>query len=192
MNINPITSLGISPYSHLHSQSATAAAGLNADGDHDWSTGPDSVSLSPQGQILASQLQGGASPWSQLAQALQSGDLAGAQQAFATLQQHFQQRQAARTGQGPTSGPRGTQGNALSQDFSALAKALQSGDLTGAQDAFATLQQDFQAQQARHHHRYHGPNGGQAPTGVAVNVSIVDVNINVSTSGPSGAAASKG
>jgi len=67
-----------------------------------------------------------------LKQALQSGDLTGAQQAFTTLQQDA---------------PNGAQANAgdsITTDVSALGKALSSGDISGAQSAFATLQTDIQ------------------------------------------------
>jgi hypothetical protein len=64
--------------------------------------------------------------------ALQSGDLTGAQNAFATLMQDMGNS----SGQSTASTP-GT-------DLTALSSALQSGDLTGAQNAFATLMQDLQ------------------------------------------------
>ena len=81
----------------------------------------------------------------QLGQALQSGDLAGAQSAFNAL-----------TALGQT-GPN-KNGQAFSrvdraQDFQAIGQALQSGDLAGAQSAFANLsgtfdKQNHQAQRA--------------------------------------------
>ena len=40
-------------------------------------------------------------------------------------------------------------------DFKALAAALQSGDLAGAQKAFAALQGDTQAVRGHHHHHHH-------------------------------------
>ncbi|MCE1204329.1 MAG: hypothetical protein LWW79_06950 [Holophagaceae bacterium] len=77
----------------------------------------------------------------QLGQALQAGDLAGAQEAFANLQSRA-------PGDGP--GRREGRGGRGQGPFAALATALQNGDLTAAQDAFG------QIQQARgHHHRHH-------------------------------------
>ncbi len=71
-----------------------------------------------------------------LDQALQSGDLAGAQKAFAGIQQ-------------PGTASKAPQG--LQNDFAALSSALQSGDLSAAQKAFATLQADAKTARAQHH-----------------------------------------
>jgi len=77
----------------------------------------------------------------QLGQALQAGDLAGAQEALANLQSRA-------PGDGP--GRREGRGGRGQGPFAALATALQNGDLAAAQDAFG------QIQQARgHHHRHH-------------------------------------
>jgi hypothetical protein len=67
-----------------------------------------------------------------IANALQTGDLARAQDAFATLMQDLANTRS----QHETATP-GT-------DLAAIGNALQTGDLTGAQDAFATLMQDLQ------------------------------------------------
>jgi hypothetical protein len=73
----------------------------------------------------------------QLGQALQAGNLAGAQQDFATIQLLGQN--------GPF-----TSGNAFAltarqQDFNAIGQALQSGDLAGAQTDLTQLQSTFQS-----------------------------------------------
>jgi outer membrane protein assembly factor BamD (BamD/ComL family) len=86
----------------------------------------------------------------QLGQALQSGDLSGAQNAFSSLQQLLPSstvNQAQTTQQ--------TNQSTFTTDLNALGQALQSGDLSKAQDAFAKLQQDMQAAQKghRHHHK---------------------------------------
>src|SRR5271157_2103560 len=67
-----------------------------------------------------------------LSSALQSGDLTGAQNAFATLMQDL----------GSTNTQQATA--TLSTDLTALSSALQSGDLTGAQNTLATVMQDLQ------------------------------------------------
>jgi hypothetical protein len=78
---------------------------------------------------------------------LSSGDLAGAQKAFGSLQQDLQN--SGISGQILQSGTTG-------QDFQALQKALASGDLSAAQSAFNTLMQDLQqARGHRHHHHHH-------------------------------------
>jgi hypothetical protein len=74
----------------------------------------------------------------QLGQALQSGDLAGAQQAFNAIQTLGQS--------GPFANADPFQNNQREQDFAAVGQALQSGDLAGAQQAFAALQSTFHKQ----------------------------------------------
>jgi TolA-binding protein len=77
----------------------------------------------------------------QLQQALSSGDLAGAQQAFAQFKQDFHAAHNGRalfqTGVSDT----------LKQDLQTLQSALKSGDLAGAQQAFTQFKSDFKAQQ---------------------------------------------
>ncbi len=63
----------------------------------------------------------------QLASALQSGDLSGAQTAYSSIQQLLQ----ANTNSSSSSSP-----NTLQSDFAALGQALSSGSLTQAQSAF--------------------------------------------------------
>ena len=61
-------------------------------------------------------------------------------------------------------------------DFQALAQALQSGDLTGAQKAFASLQQDMRGAHGHHHHRSSGATQGPQTgvTGASVTNSDSD------------------
>ena len=85
----------------------------------------------------------------QLVQSLQNGNLGGAQQAFSALEQLMS---ASGASQGTTQNQRqGSQDNPLRTDLSAIGQALQSGDLAGAQTAYAHLQQDVQA--LRHTHQ---------------------------------------
>jgi ribosomal protein S20 len=82
----------------------------------------------------------------QLTQAIQSGDLSGAQSAFQAIQQ---------------SGVTPPANSPFANDLAAIGQALQSGDISSAQKALASLQLDAQqAQQAHHHghhhHRHHG------------------------------------
>ncbi len=76
----------------------------------------------------------------QLFQAVQSGSLPGAQQAYSALQQLQPTVPNVATGSAaaPASG-------AVATDWSALGTALQSGSLSSAQSAFAKLQQDLVA-----------------------------------------------
>ena len=75
----------------------------------------------------------------QLGQALQSGDLAGAQQEFNTIQSLGQS--------GPFASGNAFKAFRREQDFAAIGQALQSGDLGGAQQAFAQLQSTFHPRQ---------------------------------------------
>ena len=95
-----------------------------------------------------------AKAFNQLSQDLQSGNLSAAQKDYATIQQDFQ-NQAAQWQNQPIQGHHhhhhGDDGSdsssgasAISQLLDQLGQALQSGNLSSAQQTFATLQQDFQ------------------------------------------------
>jgi len=85
-----------------------------------------------------------------LGQDLQAGNLSAAQQDFATIQQDAQQASASGQTQthhhGHHHGASSTQQetNTLAQAFGALGQVLQSGNLSSAQQAYASLQQDLQ------------------------------------------------
>ncbi len=80
--------------------------------------------------------------FAQLYQALQSGNLNSAQQAYAS----FQQIQAGLPAAATTSAAAATTTtNPVTTDWSALGQALQSGSLSSSQDALAKLGQDAQA-----------------------------------------------
>jgi hypothetical protein len=102
----------------------------------------------------ANPLQSANSPqgkeFQQLTQALQSGNLTTAQQAFGAL-----------TNSTTGSGLKSLQ---LTQDLNALGSALQSGNLTGGRNAYSSVQQSLQNSNpiAAHHHRSHG-GGGSRP-----------------------------
>jgi hypothetical protein len=122
--------------------------------------------------------------YAQVASSLQSGNLTGAQSAFASLQQALQSQgptTLSPTAQSTTATPATTSGtDTISNDFNALGSALSSGSLTQAQSAFSQLQNDIQtAQQASgtqaqsltqaltaavqgHHHHHHGGGGHSA------------------------------
>ena len=107
-----------------------------------------------------------------LSTALQSGDLSGAQQAYASLQKYapglFQ----------PASSQTAASTNPLEAALSSIGTALQSGDITAAQQAFSSLQG---TQQHRHGHHGHGEDladasvssaGQDSSTGGAVSVGF--------------------
>jgi outer membrane protein assembly factor BamD (BamD/ComL family) len=96
----------------------------------------------PQIQAAASSQSNGpiAQAFSQLSQDLQSGNLAGAQQDFSTIQQDIQTRISG--GQGHHH-HHGGEASAINQAFQELGQALQSGNLSSAQQAYSTLQQDL-------------------------------------------------
>ena len=89
-----------------------------------------------------------------LASALQSNDLTGAQKAFAALQQLMTNSSA---GNQTSTDQQGSGQNPFAADFSALGQALQSknpNSLKDAQAAFAKLQQDMQSVKGHHHHHH--------------------------------------
>jgi hypothetical protein len=77
----------------------------------------------------------------QLERDIQSGNLSAAQQDYSNIQQMFQDR----SGQGSVHHHHGAGGSGtVSQLFQELGQALQSGNLSSAQQAFRVLQQDLQ------------------------------------------------
>lgn len=94
----------------------------------------------------------------QLAQALRSGDLSGARQAYSALQRSIG---VSRSIQG-TSQSGNTLGSPNDGPFAALTQALRSGDLSGAQQAFAALTAQLHG---AHGHRHYGANLQSPATG---------------------------
>src|ERR1035437_5083216 len=80
----------------------------------------------------------------QIYQALQSGNLSAAQQAYSSFQQ-IQAGLATSSTTPTTSATASAATNPVVADWSALGQTLQSGSLTSAQDAFSKLGQDAQA-----------------------------------------------
>lgn len=94
------------------------------------------VSSSSLYQELQTYFQGRNADLQKLGHALQSGDLATAQQEFQTIQQMGQG--------GPFANGDPFQNGLREKAFEAIGKALQSGDLAGAQQAFGELRASFQ------------------------------------------------
>ena len=121
----------------------------------------------------------------QLGQDLQSGNISGAQQAFSLLTQYLPSSTST-TGSTASQSASGTTSSTasqslsgtLAQDMTALGQALQSGDSSGAQTAFAQLQQDMQsvAKSGGHHHHHHG-SGSQSSTSSTSNSNSIDSQI---------------
>ncbi len=95
-----------------------------------------SSSLSQGWQNVAQQRR---QDFSQLSQALQSGDLAGAQRAYANLQT------LQPDGQSGSNLGSNSNANPIQNDFSQLGQALASGNLSQAQSAFSQLQSDIKS-----------------------------------------------
>lgn len=84
-----------------------------------------------------------AQAFSQLSKDLQAGNLSAAQQDYATIRQAMQSQEA--HGHHHHSGGSSTSGTSeIGQLLDQLGTALQSGNLSSAQSAFTTLQQEFQ------------------------------------------------
>ena len=103
-----------------------------------------------------------------LGKALESGDLAGAQSAFADLTKLLQSGGGASASDPATAASAGgavtASSNAtspLQSDFEALAQALQSGDVKSAKSAFAQLMKDMKGVRGQHG----GTQQAAAPTG---------------------------
>ena len=88
-----------------------------------------------------------AQAFNQLSTDLQAGNTTAAQQDYATIQQDFQsqgtQNQGAHLHHHHHHGGGGSQENAISQMFQQLGQELQSGNLSAAQQAYGSLQQDL-------------------------------------------------
>lgn len=108
-----------------------------------------------QGQQQANVANGNnpvAQAFTALSNDLQSGNLTAAQQDFTTLQQDLQQQLSSAIGHhrhrfnggGNAQSGSSTQNNPIAQVFAQLGQALQSGNLSSAQQAYTTLQQDFE------------------------------------------------
>lgn len=98
--------------------------------------------------------------------ALQNGDLSGAQSAFAAFQHDIQGLSQVRPGNASAAnnGP-------LSKDLESLQAALKGGDLAGAQKALATLKQDFPSAHAHGPHAHRADHDGDADDGGAASVT---------------------
>jgi hypothetical protein len=132
----------------------------------------------PSQTMFQSQIKQRRGDFLALQESLQSGDLAGAQQAFATLKQDIQ---AARQAQGGE--PNGAQ-TQRRNDVQSLAQALQSGNLAGAQKAFAALQQDVQQiRQAYDHHHQHDGNMQQTIVSAGSNVDAGSSRVSATSTG---------
>ncbi len=106
------------------------------------------------------------SEFQQLGQDLQSGNLSQAQSDFAALQSAFGSSSGTSSASATaTTGATSTQtsGKGLFSELAQLGNDLQSGNLTAAQQDYATAQQDLQQAGASsgHHHHHHGGGGAQ-------------------------------
>jgi DNA-binding FadR family transcriptional regulator len=89
--------------------------------------------------------------FSQLLQAIQSGDLSGARQAYAAL------------GDLQNQGPSADANSPFAQALSQIGQALQNGDIGGAQQALQSLAQQSQA--THHHHSDVASSGANSSAG---------------------------
>ncbi len=85
-----------------------------------------------------------AQDFKQLSQDIHSGNISAAQQDYAKIQQDFQSQAAGKHAHHHHHGGGGGGGSAVSQLMQELGQDLQTGSLSAAQQAYSTLQQDFQ------------------------------------------------
>jgi hypothetical protein len=94
----------------------------------------------------------------QLGKDLGAGNLSSAQSDYATLEEYMPQANSTSS----TSSTSAWQNqNPIAQAFQQLSQDLQSGNLSAAQQDYATIQQDFQDQAPHLHHHHHRFDGGQ-------------------------------
>jgi hypothetical protein len=123
-----------------------------------------------QATLLQSLLQQSRAQFQKLAQDLQSGNLAAAQQDFSQLTQNASSSGSAISPAASSSSASlpATATLQINQDLSTLASSLQSGNLSGAQKAYASLQWDLQASnstgQVHHHHPHAAPESTRSST----------------------------
>jgi ribosomal protein S20 len=102
------------------------------------------------------------SDFNNLITAIQSGDLKSAQTDFSQIQSAMQSVQGTQSN--------GSQQSQFSTDLAAVGSALQSGNISGAQDALKKLGQDMQsAGKAHHHHHHHHGGAAQSSTTASTN-----------------------
>jgi hypothetical protein len=112
----------------------------------------DFTTLQPSGpQISSSSTNQNTSPiaqdFKQVSQDIQSGNISAAQQDYAKIQQDFQSQSARKHAHHHHQGGGSGGGSAITQLLQELGQDLQTGNLTAAQQAYGTLQQDFQQSQ---------------------------------------------
>ena len=121
-------------------------------------------------QAIQNQIQQFQQEFTQLGQDLQSGNLSAAQSDFATLQANAPQDSNSTNSFPISSSTSSSQSsNPIAQAFNQLSSALQSGNLSAAQQDYSTIQSDFQSQLAqsestpgRHHHHHASESSGSS------------------------------
>jgi len=118
-----------------------------------------------------------------LAGALKAGDLPGAKDAFSKLQQLLQGFQSGNVNQAQGNGNKSQ--DKLGADLTAIGKALQSGDLTSAQDSLKKLLEDMQAMRGGYRQQTQAGQGagGAAPPSTSASAATggsTSFSINIS------------
>jgi hypothetical protein len=126
----------------------------------------------------ASQLS---SDFASMISSIQSGSISGAQTALSALQQD-QAALGTSSTTGISTAPAGTIKSALGQDMASLIQAVQSGNLSGAQQELTQLQSDASTLGGGHHHHHHHA----APVGRTTTASTASTG---NTSAPASASA---
>ena len=122
------------------STSATASLGANQINAVSGASGyvPTATpTTDPAIDQMRSEIKENSQDFKGLKNALNSNDLAGANQAFTTLQQNIQTASQAAGGKSPFSS------SPIGQDFQALGDALKTGNLSAAKEAFGAFKQDI-------------------------------------------------
>ncbi|MGB7553330.1 MAG: hypothetical protein WBM04_03100 [Candidatus Korobacteraceae bacterium] len=154
MSVLGIASTALSQLGNIQSkfqgvQSEFKTLGQDLQAGHLTQAQTDFVTLS---QSVTSQLSGSNSPFAKafnaVGQALQSGDLSAAQQAFSAISPGGTAAQSVRHHHHtPLTQTSASAQSLFAQELSTLGQALQSGNLTAAQQAFSAMQQGWQQTQ---------------------------------------------
>ena len=153
MSVSSIQSSSVSSLEYLSLLATQKKASTTSSGSSSDST--DTLTLSLQAQVLAQGQSSGSNPFQadfeNLGSLLQSGDLAGAKALYTTMQAKLQGHRPpppSDSSNSSSSSSSSSSGSSLDTSLAAIGTALNSGDLSAAQDAWTSLMQDLQKRSA--------------------------------------------
>jgi hypothetical protein len=134
MTIDDLSSTGGATWSSSEMDSVSGASGYVPTASSDTSSTESAVAQ------MRSDIQQNSQNFGALKDTLNSNNLAGATQAYATLQQNIQTASSAAGGRSPFAA-----NSPIGKDFQSLGRALQAGDLSGEKQAFNSFKADIKS-----------------------------------------------